>query len=299
MRITVTGGSGFIGSHLIQALLERGEEVVCLTRSAEKTEKQFPKAIISTCNLLSERPSLSSIQGSNVIIHLAGDPIAEGAWSGDKKKIVFNSRVVGTRHLLQSLRECPIGNRPSTLIMASAIGIYGNRGEELLTEESGAGSGFFAHLVSEWEKQISLYPVEGVRVVVLRLGAVLNEKGGMMKSLIPLIKWGGGMTLGSGEQWMSWIDLRDLVQMIIWSIDNSEVSGILNAVSPTPIRHQLFMNQLGDKLSRKIRFKGPEWLVKWALGDRSELVLMGQKVAPKRALELGFSFSYPKFDMSI
>jgi len=286
MKMLITGSSGLIGSALIPFLEKKKKEVYRLVRSGESL---LTNEILWDLQRGKIDPSL--LEGMDVVIHLAGENVM-GRWSKAKKERIRESRIKGTQLLCQAL--CQLERPPSTLICASAIGYYGDRGDEILTEQSGKGKGFLADLCEEWEQATRSVVQQGVRVVHLRLGMVLSSQGGVFKKMLPLFKWGLGGKIGSGSQYVSWIAIDDLLSMIEYAIDQEWLAGPLNAVSPSPVTNAEWTRTWGDLLHCPLFFFMPSFMVKVIFGESGEeLLLSSQRVQPKKLQEHGFQFQYP------
>jgi hypothetical protein len=298
MKILVTGGTGFVGRPLVRKLVENNHEVVLLSRNPEaaKSALALPLTVFKWDPEASTPPK-EAYQGIEGIVHLAGESIAAGRWTEKQKKKILDSRTLSTRNLLKGAVEA--GVKPKALVMASAIGIYGDRGNDSLSESSPQGIGFLADVCRAWEKE-SQYPgLESVRKVNLRIGIVLGKDGGALQKLLPLFKLGGGGPVGNGKQWMSWIHRSDLVEMILYSLTHDNVSGAVNAVAPNPSTNAEFSKALGKAVNRPAFMPAPAIALKLAMGEMSELVLASQKVEAKKILDSGFVFTYPKIQEAL
>jgi uncharacterized protein (TIGR01777 family) len=298
MKILVTGGTGFVGRPLVRKLVENNHEVVLLSRNPEaaKSALALPLTVFKWDPEASTPPK-EAYQGIEGIVHLAGESIAAGRWTEKQKKKILDSRTLSTRNLLKGAVEA--GVKPKALVMASAIGIYGDRGNDSLSESSPQGIGFLADVCRAWEKE-SQYPgLESVRKVNLRIGIVLGKDGGALQKLLPLFKLGGGGPVGNGKQWMSWIHRSDLVEMILYSLTHDNVSGAVNAVAPNPSTNAEFSKALGKAVNRPAFMPAPAIALKLAMGEMSELVLASQKVEAKKILDSGFVFKYPKIQEAL
>jgi len=282
MHIGVTGATGFVGKKLVDVALRRGHEVVAFTR--------HPQRAIPGCEM--RRFSLDAVpnvEGCEAIVHLAGEPVA-GIWTKKKKREIVDSRVIGTRRIVEAIQAAKV--KPEVLVSGSAIGFYGERGEEELTEASAPGAGFLAETVIVWEAEA--LKATDTRVVLLRTSVVLGEKGGALAAMLPAFKMGLGGPLGSGRQWMSWIHLEDLVSLIIFAVENLDVKGALNATAPWPVRNADYTKTLAQTLHRPAFFKVPAWALKLALGGFSCEVLESKRVLPAVATDHGFGFRFPE-----
>jgi uncharacterized protein (TIGR01777 family) len=235
-------------------------------------------------------PRDATVPACDVVVNLAGEPIAQ-RWTRAAKKRIYDSRVEGTRRLVHALSAQ--SQRPRVLVSASAVGFYGSRGDEILTEKSSPGSGFIAHVVLDWEESAQAAEALGIRVISLRFGMVLG-RGGALAKLLPLFRLGIGGRLGSGRQWMSWIHIDDAVSLILFAMENAALRGALNATAPHPVTNDEFARRLAGALHRPAIFPAPAFALKLALGEMSEVLLDGQRVLPAAALATGFHFQYPE-----
>ncbi len=292
-KILLSGSHGFVGKRLISCLETRGDQLVCLVRSKEK--QSFPSVYWDP---LRGNFSKDAFEGFDTIIHLAGENIASRRWNKKGKNALFLSRCRDTWLLSQLLtRLC---SPPKTLITASAVGIYGNRGEEILTEESVPGSGFLADLCIHWESATHAIEQRGTRVVHTRFGLVLDKEGGMLPKLLPSFILGLGAVLGSGDQIMPWVALDDVVGAICHIIDNEQISGPVNVVSPYPVTQKEFAKALAAKLHRRALVKAPKCILKLLLGQKAEeLLFSSQNVQPSKLQKSGYTFLYPHLDEAL
>ncbi len=286
MRILITGSSGLIGSALVSHLSKQNHEIYKLVRE-NPTPSQ--KEILWRSDQGVQ--DLSLLEGMDGVIHLAGEGIM-GLWTETKKRRIWESRVQGTTVLCQQLSQL---KRPPHFFMgASAVGYYGERGEEILTEESPKGMGFLADLSQKWEEASKSIADRGVRTLHLRFGAVLSPQGGILKALLPLFKAGLGGCLGSGRQYLSWIALQDVLRAIDFLIGRSEVTGPLNCVAPHPVTNREFTRALGEALHRPTFLNIPAFAIKLLPGEMAkEFLLVSERVIPKRLEEEGFLFETP------
>jgi len=289
VRILISGASGFIGGAVSSHFEQKGDEVVRLSRggSSARTIVWDPeKAFLDR----------EELEGFDVVIHLAGEPIL-GRWTADKKRRIFASRVESTRLLSQTLAA--LAHPPRCFLSASAVGYYGNRGEEVLTEESLPGNGFLSHVCIEWEHASKSLEKRGIRTLHTRFGTVLGKGGALSKLLLPYKLCLGG-PLGTGQQWMSWVALEDLVRAIDFSLRDSTLSGPVNVVSPQPVRQLEFAHTLASLLHRPSFFPQPAWLLQLLFGDMArEVLLSSARVQPKKLLQAGFQFQSPDLKCSL
>jgi uncharacterized protein (TIGR01777 family) len=265
MNITISGASGFIGRHLLKSLAEAGHSPHALTRHAPPVE-------------------------SDVVIHLAGEPVAQ-RWTAAAKQRILESRVLGTRTLVEALAKLP--RRPEALICASAIGYYGSRGDEILTESSAPGSGFLPQVCVAWEREAQAAEAFGIRVVRVRTGFVLGAHGGAFPRMLGPFRMGAGGRLGSGRQWMSWIHLEDLVALFQFAVE-SQIRGPLNAVAPSPVTNSEFTRELARALGRPALFPVPEFALRLLFGEMADVLLASQRIVPRAAEAAGFRFRFPQ-----
>lgn len=283
-QIAISGASGMVGSALRDALTSDGADVCSISRSNRNGDSS---TIVWDPDSGIVNPD--RLDGIETVVHLAGESIASSRWSEKQKARIRDSRVEGTRNLVKSMAA--ISNPPKTLICASAIGFYGDRGDEELTEESVPGSGFLPEVSMEWESAADTALELGMRVVKVRIGLVLSPQGGALQTMLFPFRMGVGGVVGSGKQYWSWIGLADLVRVLQFCIHHEEVSGVINAVSPTPVTNHEFTKTLGSVLNRPTILPVPGFLAKMALGEMAnDLLLASARVLPARLQTLGFSF---------
>jgi uncharacterized protein len=285
-RILVTGASGFIGQAVVNHFKKQGYIVHRLVRHARQ---KAPDTIF--WNPMNEEINLDDFEGFHAVIHLAGENIAEGRWTEDKKEAIFLSRVRHTWLLAHALSR--LKRPPKIFFSASATGYYGDRGDEILTEESRKGTGFLSDVCAKWEEASQVLDQKKVRVVRGRFGAVLSKEGGMLAQLMPIFKWGIGGRLGSGKQWMSWIALEDLLGALEFTL-TQDVRGVFNFTSPHPITNAEFTRQVAKIVHHRPFLPVPAWLIKLIFGEKGkQLFLSSTRAVPKRLLGYGFKFQKP------
>jgi uncharacterized protein (TIGR01777 family) len=288
MRILVTGSSGMIGKAVCDHL--KSHKIVRLVRTKSKVASD---AIY--WNPIAEEIYLDNFEGFDAVIHLAGDNIASSLWTKKKKESIFLSRARDTWLLSQVFSR--LHRPPKFFFSASATGFYGNRGDEVLTEESVRGRGFLSDVCVEWEGATKKAEERGIRVVHGRFGAVLSPKGGLLAKVIPPFRWGVGGKIGSGKQWLSWIALEDLVRAIEFTLQQHQLSGTFNFVSPNPVTNAAFTQQLASSLHRPAFMKMPKFALKLFFREMAEdLFLASVRAMPKRLLSSGFVFKFPTLD---
>jgi uncharacterized protein (TIGR01777 family) len=291
MKIAIAGASGLVGSALVPALTAEGAAITRLVRGAPK-----PGEIEWHPNQDQVSPQL--LEGLDVIVNLAGESVAGSRWTDEQKRKIRDSRVSGTHLLSEAIAR--MSSKPSAFICASATGIYGDRDDETLDEQSESGGGFLAGVCREWEKACESAIKAGVRVVNLRIGPVLARDGGMLAKLLTPFKMGMGGKVGSGKQFISWVALDDVVSAIKLAIDNQDIRGPLNIVSPNPVTNEEFTRTLGHVLNRPTALAMPAFAVRLAFGEMAdEMLLASQKVLPKKLSAMGFEFKYPQLEAAM
>jgi hypothetical protein len=286
MRVTVTGASGFIGRRLVESLLAAGHELHLLGRALRKGMPS--SAQFSIWDPMKGEPPAQAIENAHAVIHLAGEPIAQ-RWTAEAKRKIRNSRVAGTANLAKAIAGA--AHPPHTFICASAIGIYGDRGSEILTEESGTGSDFLAQVGVDWERAAEP-ALKAARVVWIRTGLVLGEDGGLLERLLPPFRLGVGGKLGTGEQWMSWIHIDDLTGLILFALENPAVAGPVNATVPEPVTNADFTQALARALRRPAIFPVPIFAIRLLFGEMADVIVSSQRVLPKAAEAAGYRFQF-------
>lgn len=290
MRVLITGATGFIG----QKLVGRLDRPYVLTRSPEAAKRKLGDVTAFAWNAEVEPPPSAAFEGVDAVVHLAGEPVAEGRWNAEKKRRIRDSRVLGTRHLVQALESLAV--RPRVLVSASAVGWYGSRGDESLTESSTVGNDFLAEVCREWEAESQRASALGVRVVNPRIGIVLGEGGGAMEKMLRPFKLGLGGRLSHGNQWMPWVHVDDVVGLILFAIEHENLTGAINATAPEPVTNREFTRTLGRVLHRPTVFPAPAFALRLAVGEFAEILLASQRVIPRVALDARYQFAHPKLE---
>lgn len=281
MRITITGASGFVGTRLLTRLLADGHKLEVLGRRKPRADAGF-----TPWDALDGEPRLPP---SDAVVHLAGEPVAQ-RWTPNVKRRIRDSRVEGTKALVAAMAR--LDPRPATLICASAVGYYGNRGDETLTETSPPGRGFLPETCVGWESAAESASQHGIRVVRLRIGVVLGREGGALAKMLPAFRLGAGGPLGSGRQWMPWIHADDLLGLIQFALQ-TQTSGAVNACAPNPVTNREFTKTLGAVLHRPAILPVPEFGLRLLFGEMAEILLDSQRVIPAAALAAGYRFAHP------
>jgi len=292
MKVLIAGASGLIGTEAARALAADGVGVGALVRNTVRAVEGLPAgATLYAWDAVKGAPPPAAFEGVDAVINLVGEPIAQKRWTEERKKVLRDTRIVGTRTLVNELRG--LARRPRVLIAASAVGYYGDRGDEILTEASPSGTGFLAELARDWEAEAMRAAELVMRVVLLRSGSVLSPRGGILRKILPLFRLGLGGRLGNGAQWFPWIHVDDEVALIRHAIDNERVSGPINAVAPEPVTNRELTVALGEALARPAALAAPAFALRAALGGLAEaLLLSSQRVMPARTLESGFRFRH-------
>ena len=289
MTITVTGATGFIGNRLVHDLLRAGHSIQAIGR---KRSAGLPQAVrFSEWQSTEAEPPPESLAIADAIVHLAGEPVAQ-RWTPEVKGRIRSSRVDGTRNLVNALSKQ--SHQPRVLVCASAIGYYGSRGDEVLTETSAPGRDFLSQVVVDWEQAAQEAEAVGIRVVSLRFGVVLGKDGGALAKMLPPFRLGLGGRLASGQQWMSWIHVDDVIGLVRFSLDNSSARGPMNATSPNPVTNAEFTRELAAAVHRPAIFPVPRFALNLLFGEMAEVILGSQRVLPKATQSAGFQFQYPE-----
>ena len=297
MKVLVTGASGFIGSALCDSLLVRGDTVVGLTRDPAQARGTNPSVIWHAWEPTLERPPAAAFEGVDGVVNLLGEKIDQ-RWTDEAKQRIMESRRTGTHNLVGTIAG--LEQKPRAMVSQSAIGYYGDRGEAIVDESAEPGDGFDAEVVREWEKAAREVEAAVVRLVVVRTGHVLDPRGGFLKQLLTPFKLGVGGPLAGGRQYVSWIHVDDEVGILLWALDNENVSGIVNSTAPNPVPNRELSKALGRALGRPAVFPVPGFALDLMYGSEFGTVLRGgQRVVPRRALDLGYEFRHPELDEAL
>ena len=298
MKVLITGATGFVGQRVVKQLLQEGHQVVVLSRNVAKGALKLGSKCeyfqwIDTKGL----PPLEAFNGIDGIVNLMGEGIAEKRWSEEQKKEIYDSRIISTQKLVEAIGKLTV--KPKVFVSASAVGIYGNRGDEEITEDSSTGGDFLAHVCKDWEAEAFKAGESGLRVVVIRTGVVLGRGGGALKKMLPVFKLGAGGPLGSGEQYMSWIHVDDLASMYVEALKNSSLDGVYNGTAPYPAKNKEFTYALGKALRRPAVMPVPTFGLKLLFGEMAQVLLEGQKVLPIKFKVNNFRYKYPTLEMAL
>jgi uncharacterized protein (TIGR01777 family) len=287
MRILITGGTGFIGQALCPRLAAAGHEVVLLSRQAKP---RLPKGASTSVTRLDELDA-GEFGG---VINLAGEPIADGRWTPSRRKLLLDSRVETTSKLVEWMQRAK--RPPGVLVSGSAVGYYGEQGEREITEDTPPTPGFTHDLCAAWEREAGRVATLGVRLCIARIGVVLDRDGGALAKMLPAFRMGAGGRLGSGQHWFPWIHREDMAAILQWLLENPAASGAYNASAPNPVTNEAFTRALGRALGRPTVLPMPAAALKLLFGEMSELLLVSDRMVPKRLLQEGFRFRHPDLE---
>jgi uncharacterized protein (TIGR01777 family) len=286
MRILMTGGTGLIGRRLCAALTARGDQITVLSRRPQQVAALCGASVKAIASLKEYTEDVTF----DAVINLAGEPIVDARWTARRKQILLDSRVALTQTLVEKMHRAK--HRPQILLSGSAIGYYGMHEDQILTEDGAAGQDFSAQLCAAWEQAALTAQDDGVRVVLLRTGLVMDEEGGLLKKMLLPFRLALGSRLGNGRQWMSWIHRQDYLHAVLTLLDDQTAQGAFNLTAPQPVTNAQFTQILASAVHRPAIFFAPTVLLKLALGERSDLLLSGQNVIPQALSERGFKFEF-------
>ena len=298
-RVVITGATGTIGRAVCQALVQRGDHVVALSRDAQRAQEALGAGVEvhEWADPTGQPPPSVALTGADGVIHLLGEPVAQ-RWTDDARVRIRESRVGSTRMLVSALRDLPDGERPGVLVSQSAMGFYGPHGDEELTEDAPAGSDFLATVVTEWESE-AVSADALTRVVMTRTGVVLSPSGGALETMLPPFRLGIGGPVGGGRQYVPWIHLDDVVGGLLFCLDNRDSRGPVNLTVPRPVTNAEFSRALGRALRRPALIPVPALAVKLLFGEMAQIITTGQRAIPARLEELGFEFRYPEVEPAL
>jgi len=301
MKIVVTGATGFVGTRLVERLQALGDRIVILARDAQKANNQFPQASFPNVEVVGYNPFelgdwAKVISGSDAVINLAGEPLAGVRWTDQRKQEIRDSRVLTTKVLVEAIAQAEV--KPHVLISGSAIGYYGTSLDKTFDEYSAAGNDFLANICKYWEDTADAVTGLGVRLVKLRTGIVLGM-GGAIAKMLPIFQVGGGGKLGSGKQWFSWIHRDDLVALIIYALQNPDMTGAINGTAPNPVTNADFTVALAKAIKRPAFVPVPAAALILIFGEAATVLLDGQRVVPHKAQINKFAFQYPDIDSAL
>jgi uncharacterized protein len=294
MKALLTGATGLIG----RELLKRLDAAVVLTRGAAETRSKLSSKVTAwSWQPETQVAPLEAFVGVDTVFHLAGEPVAEGRWTAEKKQRIRMSRVLGTRNLVSALSQLPVP--PRVFVSASAVGYYGSRGDLELDEDAAPGQGFLAEVCQAWEAEARAAEQHGIRVVHARLGVVLAPEGGALERMLPPFRLGVGGKLGDGSQWMPWVHVDDVVGLLLHAASETTLQGPLNVVSPEPVTNTEFTRQLGRVLKRPALLAVPRVALRLAFGEFGAVLLQSQRVLPRVARASGYRFAYPELGAAL
>lgn len=292
MNVTITGATGLIGTRLVKALLARGDTVTVLSRNADKARATLGGTVDAhDWDPMTEPAPATALAGRDAVVHLAGENVAQ-RWNDESKRAIHASRETGTRNLVDGLKAVGEDGRPGVLVSSSAVGYYGKHGDEVVDEETPAGSDFLAGVCVAWEREADKASALGLRVVKVRTGVVLDREGGALAKMLPFFKAGIGGPVAGGAQYMPWIHADDLVGLYLAALDDASWTGAVNGTAPEPVTNKAFSKTLGKVLGRPAFSPVPAFGVRLLYGDMAEIVTEGQRAVPRRPQQLGFSFRH-------
>ncbi|NOY05419.1 MAG: TIGR01777 family protein [Chlorobi bacterium] len=293
MKVLVSGSTGLIGSALVSLLRSKGYEVIRLVR-----EKSLPDENATYWDIPSGHIETKELEGMDAVVHLTGANLSAGRWTEKRKAAFHESRVRATRVLSDALAG--LERPPGVFISASAIGYYGNRGSEKLSEDSPSGTGFLAELCRQWEDATNPAKAKGIRVVTARIGVVLSPRGGALKKLLPFFRLGLGGKMGGGAQYMSWISIHDLVRAFQYCLSHEDLCGLVNFVAPNPVTNAEFTRALATACRRPALLPVPGWVLKLMFGEMAEeTILSSARVLPEKLRASGFDFHFPELQKAL
>jgi uncharacterized protein len=290
MKILITGATGLIGRSVCLSLINEGHQVVVLSRRP-LTATDLAGVSAFRWEAVAESPPAEAWEGVEAVIHLAGEPVAGARWSEEQKRRVRDSRAKGSRNLVAGMRATP--RPPKVLVSASAVGFYGDRGNEILNESSAPGSGFLSEVCLDWETETARARELGVRVAFVRTGVTLSLSGGALEKMLLPFKLGLGGRLGDGRQWFPWIHIEDIVGIFLHALMSPAVDGPINGVAPGIVTNEEFTRELAAALNRPVFFPVPELALRVLMGEMAEVVTASQRVVPQVALDTGYRYKYP------
>lgn len=299
MRVAITGATGVIGAAAVRALLDRGDQVVALTRDVEHARSALGADVEAQPwpDPKQAPPPAVGLERADAVLHLLGEPIAQ-RWSSRARREIADSRVLGTRNLVAGLGAVPEDRRPQTLVSQSAIGYYGPHGDEALDESTAAGTDFLAQVTAAWERE-ALREGPGLRVALTRTGVVLSSRGGALAKTLPPFRLGLGGPVGAGSQYVSWIHLDDVVGALLLCLDDQRANGPVNLTAPYPVTNAELARTLGRVLHRPAILPVPAAALRVMYGEMATIVLTGQRVLPARLRELGYRFRHPELEPAL
>jgi uncharacterized protein len=296
MNVTLTGATGLIGTAIVNALLERGDAVTVLSRDPDRARGALGAVEAHAWRPLQEPAPAAALSGRDAVIHLAGESVAQ-RWTDESRDAIRGSREIGTRNLIAGIAAAE--PRPAALVSASAVGYYGPRGDERVTEDAAPGDDFLAQVCVTWEREAARAAEHGLRVAMLRTGVALDQQGGALAKMLPFFRLGIGGPVAGGRQYMPWIHADDIVGLYLAAIDDASWEGAINACAPEPVTNREFSRALGHALHRPAFAPVPGLAVRALYGDMAEIVTTGQRAVPARALERGYAFRHTDLEQAL
>ncbi|MGA7143775.1 MAG: TIGR01777 family oxidoreductase [Desulfobacterales bacterium] len=294
MKIFVSGGTGFVGTSLVRYLLDIGHSVIATGSSSAPESVDHENFLFISADTTKKGPWQDSLNNIDALINLAGRTIFN-RWSERYKKEIYNSRILTTRNLVEAMPD----DKAVVLCSTSAVGYYGDRGEEILKEDAGPGNDFLATVSMDWEKEALLAERKGARVAIMRFGVVLGKNGGALLKMIPAFKSFAGGPVGSGDQWFPWIHMDDLISAMVHIIENQDMKGPVNFCAPNPVRNRDFAKALGKVLGRPSFMRTPSFMIRTLMGEMGTALLGSQRTVPDKLLKSGFEFQYPDVEKAL
>ncbi|MCI0458279.1 MAG: TIGR01777 family oxidoreductase [Gemmataceae bacterium] len=298
MRIFLMGGTGLVGSRLIPRLLERNDQVVLLTRRPDTARQKWGACTVIEGDPMQAGPWMNEVEGCEAVINLVGEGVFNRRWRAKFKQLLRDSRIKSTEHVVQALTKSPrtAAGAAKVLVNASAIGYYGPHGDEELDENSPPGNDFLAQACVDWEKAARAAEGHGVRVALVRVGVVLDGAGGALKQMMRPFRFFMGGPVGNGRQYVSWVHHQDLVGILLLALDSPGGAGPINGTAPNPVTNKQLAKALGRAMGRPSFMPAPKFMLRLVLGGVATLVTTGQRVLPRKAQELGYTFKFPEID---
>jgi len=296
MNVTLTGATGLLGTAIVNRLLERGDAVTVLSRDPERARAALGDVEAHAWQPLQEPAPAAALSGRDAVVHLAGETVAQ-RWTDESRRAIVDSREIGTRNLVAGLGAAE--PRPAALVSASAVGYYGPRGDEPVTEDAGPGDDFLAGVCVAWEREAARAAEHGLRVAMLRTGVALDQQGGALAKMLPFFRLGIGGPVAGGRQYMPWIHADDIVGLYLAAIDDASWEGAINACAPEPVTNREFSRTLGRVLHRPAFAPVPGLAVRALYGDMAEIVTTGQRAVPASALERGYAFRHTDLEQAL
>lgn len=297
--VVVTGVTGFVGKALARSLVKDDVELRGYSRSPESAQRDIPGLRVAAAWTNEGELSSEPLVGAHAVVHLAGENVGNAPWTAARKRAIEESRVLGTRRLVDAIARVPEAVRPRVLVSASAIGFYGDTRQAEADETSPKGEGFLADVCGQWEHEAKRAETLGVRVVIVRIGLVLGPRGGALEKMLPLYRAGLGGRMGPGTQWWPWIHIDDAVGLFRFAIEKDDLSGVLGATSPGLVPQKQFSDVLARVVRRPAFIPAPAFALRAALGEFSDELLGSRRVVPRRAIALGYPFRFPELEPAL